>query len=124
MSNVYPTFKQHVLETALMSSTVKIALIRTAGGYDPAHDFLDDVSANVVASVTLTGKSVTGGVFRSSNATLPGLVAGDTFDAAVIFIDTGTAGTSRVVAWLDGNTLTTNGGSVVVTCPVGGFFAL
>lgn len=117
MSNVYPRFKESMLTTALMSSTVKVGLIRVAGGYDPSHDFLDDVATHVIASVMLTGKSVTDGVFDALDVTFVGLPAGDTFDAAVIYIDTGTPATSRLVHWVDGNTLSTNGGNVSIAWP-------
>jgi hypothetical protein len=114
MSAVYPAYKESLL-SALTSGTVKAALMKSSAAYNAAHDFYDDISADVLATVTVTGKSVTAGVFDAGDVTFSAVAGGNTGDAIVLYIDSGSAATSRLIAWIDGNSLSTNGGNITVT---------
>ncbi len=70
--------------------------------------------ARVSTSGNLAGKSVTAGVADADDISLIS-VSGDTFEALVIYQDTGTPATSRLIAYIDtgsGLPLAPNGGDV------------
>lgn len=134
MSNlIYPKYKEALLggdaNIALDSGTVKAALVDLADyTYSAAHDFYDDVSAAVVGTpVEITGKSITNGLFDGADVTFSS-VSGDELEAIVIYIDTGTPGTSRLVAYFDsgvgGLPVTPNGGDISTSWNASGIFQL
>lgn len=104
-----------------VSDTIKVSLMKNA--YTPnysADDFYDDISANVQATVTLASKSVTGGDFDAADITFTAVAAGETCNAIVIWKDTGVAGTSPILAYIDSSDITnfpvtTSGADVSVT---------
>lgn len=103
----------------LTSDTIKATLL-DASDYTPdlaAHDFLDDVPSGArVATVTLAGKSVTGGVFDASDPTFSS-VTGDECEYILIWQDTTVEGTSRLIALIDtatGLPITPNGADINV----------
>jgi hypothetical protein len=121
----YPKFLESLLGgTAwdLTDGSLKMALIDTADyTYNAAHDFWDDASAGLVGTaVALTGVTVTNGKFTADNPTFTS-VAGDQFEAVIAYYDTGTPGTSPLVAYWDGISVTPDGGNVVVTIPADAF---
>ena len=133
MANVlYNSYKQLILGAGLdlTSLTIKAALVDTGvTAFNSAHDNYDDVSAGVIGTpVTLTGKSVTNGVFDSTtNPSFTGLVAAPTIEAIVIYYDSGTPATSTLIAWIDSATgLAVSAGAtqVDVTWDAAGIFAL
>jgi len=121
---VYPKWKEAVMQASSNSSlggNVKVILVDTADyTYSAAHDFLDDVSgtAIVATSGNLANKTFTSGVFDADDITFSS-VSGDQSEALIIYIDTGVAGTSRLVAYIDtsitGSPVTPNGGDINVT---------
>lgn len=129
---IYPKYKQAILDaftdTDLQSLTAKVALIDTgAYTYSSAHEFFSSVSGVVGTPQTLTSKSVTDGVFDAADVTFTS-VTGNSVEALLIYIDTGTAGTSRLVAFIDtgvtGLPVTPNGGNISITWNASGIFAL
>lgn len=110
----------------MTASTIKVALVR---GYTftSSHKFLSDVQGaggSVVGTAqALTSKSYTNGVFNAANPNFSAVPSGSAIGAVVIFNDTGTASTSRVVAFIDsaGGTLpaTPNGGDIGITWDTG-----
>ena len=104
----------------LSSDTIKAILVDSAD-YTlnlATHDYLDDVpaAARVGSAVTLTSKSVTGGVFDAADPTFTG-VTGDQFEYIIIYKDTGTESTSPLIACIDSATglpCTPNGGDITV----------
>jgi hypothetical protein len=85
----------------------------TSGGYavclgpSAAGDNLDDVDGTRVGTdQTLTGNTVTAGVADANDATHTA-VTGNSVEAVAIYKDTGTASTSRMVAFLDGKQIVT-----------------
>lgn len=101
---VYPKALEAMLTGGVnvVSGNVKVALLDDGYSYDDGDEFLDDIdSGDIVAtSPNLAGKTVTGGVFDASDPTFTALT-GATVAAYVVFIDTGTAGTSRLLAYVD-----------------------
>jgi hypothetical protein len=72
-------------------------------------------------------KTFTNGVFDGADVTFTA-VTGNSAEALIIYIDTGTAGTSPLVAFIDtgvtGLPVTPNGGNIAVTWNATGIFAL
>lgn len=129
---IYPKFKEALLDASanvdLNDGTVKVALVDTGTyTYSAAHDFLDDLSGVVGTAQTIANTTVTGGVFDGDNVTFSA-VTGDSVEALVIYIDTGTPATSRLVAYIDtgqtGLPVTPNGGDITVSWNASGIFAL
>lgn len=100
----------------LLTNDIRAILVDTADyTYSAAHDFLDDVpsGARVATSGALAGKSVTGGVFDATDVVLSS-VTGDSSETVILYYHTGTESTSRLVAYLDGVTVTPNGGQITI----------
>jgi hypothetical protein len=133
-STVYPLTKQALLSgTAidLTAANIKAALIDTgAYTYSATHDFLDDVAvgSRIATSGNLASKTVTNGVFDAADVTFTA-VSGASVEAIIVYIDTGTASTSRLLAYIDDTaggdtTVTPNGGDITVTWNASGIFSL
>jgi len=129
---IYPLYKQALLDASanvdLNDGTVKVALIDTGTyTYNAAHEFFSSVTGVVGTPQTIANTTVTNGVFDGDNVTYTAL-SGNTVEALLIYIDTGTAATSRLVAWIDtgvtGLQLIPNGGDVTITWNASGIFAL
>lgn len=100
------------------TDTIKVALVDT-GTYTvnlSTHDFYDDVSGVVGTPQTLASKTVTAGVADAADVTFTS-VSGSSVEALVIYKDTGSAATSRLIAYIDtatGLPVTPNGGNITV----------
>lgn len=127
---IYPKWKEAVIQGSANSSlagNVKAILVDTADyTYNAAHDFLDDVTgaAIVATSANLGTKTYTNGTFDTADFTFTA-VTGDVSEALIIYIDTGSAATSRLVCYRDTNVtglpVTPNGGDITVSVPSGWF---
>ena len=130
---LYAKAKESLLkgEFALDVDNLKVALVDT-NDYTvnlATHQFLTDVTgAGIVAtSANLTGVTVTNGVLDASDVTLSG-VSGDPSETLVIYQDTGVAGTSRLLAYVDtwssANPVTPNGGDITIQWNASGILSL
>lgn len=127
---IYPKWKEAVIQGSANSSLagdVKAILVDSADyTYSAAHDFLDDVpgGAIVATSGNLGTKTYTNGTFDTADFTFTA-VTGDVSEALIIYIDTGSAATSRLVCYRDtgvtGLPVTPNGGDITVSVPSGWF---
>lgn len=84
-----------------------------------AHRFLSDVpsAARVATSDALTGKTFAAGVADADDAVWT-KATGDESEAIVLYADTGTVGTSRLISYVDeagGLPVLPNGGDISVT---------
>jgi hypothetical protein len=136
-NHIYPLAKKQMLLGGidLSSVNVKALLVSVSGAgtlyaYSAAHEFLSDVpsGARIATSANLTGKAVgNDGSFDSDDPTFSG-VTGDSVEAIVLYIDTGTAGTSRLIMFQDtgvtGLPLTPDGSDVQITVDAAGWFIL
>lgn len=129
---IYPKYKEALINGSANTSLagiVKVALVDTGTyTYSAAHEFLTSLTGVVGTAQTIGAtKTYTNGVFDGADVTFPA-VSGATAEALVIYIDTGTAGTSRLVAFLDTGVtnlpVTPNGGDIAVTWNASGIFAL
>lgn len=118
----------------LTTDTIKAVLVDTgAYTFSAAHEFLSDIpaGARIATSPALGGKSDYYGFFDANDVTFTAVATGTGTGAAseaiVLFKDTGTAGTSSLVAFLDNGTglpVTSNGGDITVTWPTAGILGL
>lgn len=130
MSNaLYPKFKETLLQAGINLSAGNLKAIPvnlTAGDgagnfytYNAAHEFLTSVpaGARVAAGVTLANRTFTNGVLDADDIVFPS-VTGFTIEAVILYVDTGTEATSRLVAFIDtaGTSLpvTPNGGNITI----------
>lgn len=129
---IYPKYKEAVLNGStnvdMSAGTVKIALVDTGTyTYSSTHQFLSSLTGVVGTAQTLGTKTFTNGTFDAADSTFTA-VTGASVEALVIYIDTGTAGTSRLVAFIDtgvtGLPVTPNGGNINITYDAAGIFTL
>ena len=129
---LYPKWKEQLLQfTAnnnLSSGTVKVALVTAGYTYSSTDQFYSSVSASVVGTPqTLSSKTYTNGVFDAADVTFTA-VTGSQVTQLVIYIDTGSAATSPLVAFFDTSVtnlpVTPNGGDIAITWNGSGIFAL
>lgn len=118
---LYAKGKEKILSAAINfpSDTIKVALVKNDYAQNLTTDeFFTSISTSVVGTPqTLGSKTVSGGVFDAADATFPAVTAGSTCEGVVIYKDTGVAGTSPLLAYIDtitGFPLATNGGDVVI----------
>ena len=129
---LYPKWKEQLLQfTAnnnLSAGTVKVALVTAGYTYSAANQFYSSVSASVVGTPqTIGSKTFTNGVFDGDNVTFT-TVTGSQVVSLVLYIDTGSAATSPLVAFLDTSItnlpVTPSGGDITITWNASGIFAL
>ena len=130
---LYPLWKEQLLQfTAnnnLSAGTVKVALIDTGTyTYSATDQFYSSASAAAVGTPqTIGSKTFTNGVFDGADVTFTS-VTGNSVEALIIYVDTGVAGTSPLVAYIDtsvtGLPVTPNGGNIAITWNASGIFAL
>ena len=127
---LYPKFKESILQAGvnMSSGTVKVALVDTGTyTYSSAHQYLSSLSGVVGTAQTLGSKTFTNGVFDAADSTFTA-VTGSTVEALVLYVDTGNAATSPLIAYIDtgvtGLPVTPNGGDINVTWNASGIFAL
>lgn len=117
---LYKLGAQHILnkEVDLDSDTIKASLVKNTYAKNLSTDeFRSTISTYELSTVALTTKSIVGGVFDADDVTFPAVAGGDTALAVVIFRDSGVAGTSQLLAYIDtitGFPIATNGGDIVV----------
>ena len=129
---IYPLYKQALLDASanvdINDGTVKVALVDTGVyTYSASHEFLTSLSGVVGTAQTINHTTVTNGLFDGDNVTYTA-VSGNTVEALVIYIDTGSSATSRLVAYIDtsvtGLPVTPNGGDITISWNASGIFQL
>jgi len=130
---IYPKYKEAILDSLtnadLNDNTVKVALLQATETYSATDDFLDDITAGAVIGTaqTINNTTVTNGLFDGDDVTFTA-VSGAQVVTLLIYIDTGTPSTSRLVAWIDtgvtGLPVTPNGGNISITWNASGIFQL
>jgi hypothetical protein len=123
---LFTKFKEGLLDGLfdLNTNTVKAALV---DGYTPnlaTHNALDDVVAAggtfVGTDQTLTGKTITDGVFDADPVTWTAVAGGNTPDYVIVYQDGAGNSTRYLIALIDTTTgvslpVTTNGGNITLT---------
>ena len=130
---IYPKWKEAVIQASANSSlagNVKAVLVDLADyTYSAAHEFLSDIAAGgrVATSGNLATKTFVGGLFDADNVVFTA-VSGDVSEAVVLYVDSGVAATSRLIAFFDtgvtGLPVTPNGGDINLNFNASGIFQL
>ena len=104
------------------TDTIKECLVRGYTVNLATHQFLSDITGGgggtiVATSAALSSKTVAAGVADAADVTHSAVAAGAAIPYIIIYKDTGVAGTSRLIAYIDTATnlpVTPNGGDIVV----------
>lgn len=131
---IYPKYKEAIIgggaNVDLLGGTVKVALVDTGVyTYSAAHQFLTSLTGVVGTAQTIPAtKTVTDGLFKTTGTNTFTGVSGASVEALVLYIDTGTPATSRLVAFIDagvtGLPVTPNSGDITITWNASGIFQL
>jgi len=125
---LYGKGKEKLLTAAVnfSSETIKAALVSTA--YSPnlsTDEFYTTISPHVLGTPqTLGTKSILLGVFDAADSLFEAVLAGSTVKAVVLYKDSGLAGTSPLLAYIDtitGFPLATNGGDIQIVWDSGAY---
>lgn len=97
-----PLAIQYMLQELLETADVKAALVDTGTyTYSAAHQYLDDLSGVVDTTGNLTGKTFSAaGVFDAADAPISA-ITGDSVEYVWVYVDSGSAATSRLVAYCE-----------------------
>jgi hypothetical protein len=106
----------------LDTDNIKVVLVSGYAVNIATHQFLSDVTGlggGTIAATSgnLAGKSVTDGIFDATDVTFTAVPAGVACGYLVIYKDTGAAGTSPLIAYIDTATnlaITPNGGDITI----------
>ena len=118
-NTLFPKGKQKILSAAINfpTDTIKAILVTNSYTYSTAHEFLSDLGTTVGTAQTLANKTVTDGVFDADDITFATLAPGSNLKAVILYKDTGVAGTSALIDYIDtvtGLPMATNGGDVQI----------
>jgi hypothetical protein len=127
---LYPFAKAQLQRKAIdmVNDTIKVSLIDTASyTYSSAHKYYTSLGG-VTATATLGTKAVAdSGTFSAANSTFTA-ATGAQSEALVIWRDSGVAGTSELIEYIDtgvtGLPVTPNGGDINITWNASGIFTL
>jgi len=113
-------WKQTLGDITAAGTTVKCRLMRvSAYTISQAHQFASSLPAAIVTDVTLGSKTANGagsdpGCLDAADATFTAVPAGAAIDCLAVFKDTGTPATSPLLFFIDGFSVTPNGGDITV----------
>ena len=127
-NKLYPLGKEGFLAGDIDwdANAIKIRLLDNTYVYSAAHQFLSDTTGEVATSANLGSKTVTNGAADAADFTFSA-VSGNQVTQFIIYADTGTPTTSRLIAHFDtatGLPVTPNGGDIDFTIDAAGLFSL
>jgi hypothetical protein len=126
-SQLFPKGAGHILgaSTAVDMTANNIKILFYSGSITTTWEFVSDLTgASIIArSGNLAGKTTTNGVFDANDITVTS-VSGSAFTHVILYADTGTDSTSRLVAVFDVSSFTPSGGDVNVVFNASGLFSI
>jgi len=120
-SALYPFGKQGLLSGAfnLTTDTINCSLVDTGiYTYSAAHQWYSSITGVQGAPMPLTAPTVALGVFDAADVMFTA-VTGLIISAVVLYKATGTAGTSALLAYIDGISVTPSGGDITIVWDAG-----
>ncbi len=116
-SNAREAFATALLDWSAGGLTIKACLVDTGTyTFSAAHIYQSSLSGVIAAGVAITTRTATGGACDGDDVTFTS-VSGTSIEAIVIYDDTGSPATSRLIAYIDtatGLPITPNGGDIIV----------
>lgn len=119
------------------TSTVKALIVSSSYTFDDNHEFVSDITNEVTnatgtgyARKTLTGKTVTVDqandrvVFDASDVTYTDVETNETWDAVVLFLESGNDATSKLICFIEIDDLVTNGSDASIVWASTGIFRI
>ncbi len=102
---LYKKAKEAFLEGLLdlTDDTLKLCLVKNSYTVNlDSHQYLSDIGNSNIAAISgsLSGKTTTNGIFDADNATIEDYGTSG-FNYLVLFKDTGTSSSSRLIAYID-----------------------
>lgn len=125
MSQLYPNARQLLATAALNLSSVTLAAALVLQTYVPAFATdanLSDLGANVAATANLAGVAVSSGILSANSVNFGAVTTASPVNAVVVYRNTGVAGTSTLVAYINpvtGLPATFTGGTVMLSWDTG-----
>lgn len=104
----------------LSSDTLKVRLNRSGThAFSQSDDFLNDLAAAIGTDATLGTKVIAttaadGGTFDAADCVYTAVGAGAAIDSLYIYKDTGVSSTSPILCYIDGFSVTPNGGDITI----------
>jgi len=135
-NTLYPLWKEGLIQATANTSlggTVKAVLVDTGSyTYSGTHQFASSLTGTAGIAQPILTKTFVGGLFKGDNVTFTAVATGSgsgtALEAIAIYIDTGTASTSPLVAYFDtgvtGLPVTPNGGNITISWNASGIFQL
>ena len=126
-NQLYPKGKQGFLGALIDMDTDDIRACLTRTAYNASHEFLSSITDIVATSPQLTAPTIVNGVFDTADFVCPAVPTGAAVPFIVLYKNTGTAGTSRLIAHIDtatGLPVTPDGTNINVTVNPSGWFTL
>ena len=128
-NSLYARGKQRMLEKLISFKDDDIQALLVSADYTPdlnAHEFLSDVQAYALGggAKPLTSKTTTLGVFDAADVSWLQVPGGATAKAVILFKNTGAAGTSPLLGYIDtitGFPVATGGSDITVQWDNGAF---
>ena len=126
-ARLYPKGRENFLlgNIAWVSNNIKVLLIDTAKyTYSTSHEFLTSIGSSAIVKKStgnLASKTATGGVANAAASVLAS-VSGASAEAIVVYQDTGSSGTSRLIMYDDAATglpITPTGANITVSWSTG-----
>jgi len=128
VSALYTLFRNEIMSAGLegesvssLMSTADVRAILTDSSYSPAtsDQYLSEIDAGwrVGSAVSLSGVSVSGGVFDATDITFSS-VSGNNVYTIVLYLHTGTESTSHLIGYIDafvGRPIVPNGGDITIS---------
>lgn len=103
------------LGTGTGGDVIKARLMRvSAYTFSQSHEFASSLPAAIVTDVTLAGKALSAGTFDANDAVFASVPAGAAIDCLAILKWVTTAADSPLLAYIDGFSVTPNGGDITI----------
>lgn len=103
------------LGTGSGGDVIRVRLVRSSAyTFSQAHEFMSSAPAAIATDVTLGSKALSGGTFDAADAVFTAVPAGAAIDALIIFKFVTNDAASPVIAYIDGFSVTPNGGDITI----------
>jgi hypothetical protein len=126
-SQLFPKGAGHILgaSTAVDMTANNIKVLFYSAAITTTWEFVSDLTGGsiIARSGNLAGKTTTNGVFDANDITVTS-VSGSAFTHVILYADSGSDATSRLVAVFDVASFTPSGGDVNVVFNASGLFSI